>query len=51
MDDIKLVIDMCVDFLNTRLTFYPFSFTVMQYLIGCACLAVVINFLRRFFDF
>lgn len=50
MEGIKLVIEMCVNLLNTRLTFSPFSFTIMQCLIGCACLAVVINFLHRLFD-
>lgn len=50
MENIKLLIDTCIDFFNTKLTFSPFSFTIMQALVGCVCLAIIINFISRLFD-
>lgn len=50
MGDIKLLIETAVKLLNTRLTFEPFSFTVMHALLGTVCLAIVIGFVLDLFD-
>ncbi len=50
MADIKLLIDFAVKLLNTRLTFAPFSFTIMQALLGTLALGLVISFVRKLFD-
>lgn len=50
MSDIKILIDLAVKLLNTKLTFAPFSFTIMQALVGTLCLGLVIFFVRKFFD-
>lgn len=50
MADIKMLIDLAIKLLNTRLTFEPFSFTIMQALLGTVCLAVVIGFVCDLFD-
>lgn len=50
MNDIKLVIEICIKVLNTRLTFAPYSFTIMQAFLAIACLAIIINFIVNLFD-
>ena len=50
MTDIKLLIELAVKLLNTRLTFEPFSFTIMQASLGTVCLAIVIGFVCDLFD-
>lgn len=50
MSDIKKVMDVCIEILNYRLTFEPYSFTISQFLLGLAALAAVIYFVSRLFD-
>lgn len=49
MNDIKAVIDCCVDMLNTELTFAPFSFTIAQFFIASAVLSLCIGFIVHIF--
>lgn len=51
MQDIKSVIECCIKLLNTKLTFAPYSFTIMQAFLAMACLSVVVWFVRKLFDF
>lgn len=50
MRDIKLIFDLVFRLLNTRLYFSPFSFTVLQALLGTLCLGIVIRFVIKIFD-
>lgn len=47
MSNIKLVIDFCIKIMNTRLTFSPYSFTVLQAFIAILVLSIIINFVVR----
>lgn len=50
MNDIKSVIELCINLLNTRISFDIFSFTFGQVWLGLACLAIVIGFVVKLFD-
>lgn len=50
MNNINLVIQTVVFMMNTRLTFAPFSFTIMQMFISLAALTIIISFIRKIFD-
>lgn len=50
MSDLKSVIDLVISMFNTRLTFSPFSFTLLEVEVALAALSIVISFLRHVFD-
>lgn len=46
MSNIKLVLDLCIRMMNTRLTFSPYSFTILQAFIAMAVLGIIFAFVR-----
>lgn len=50
MSNIKAVIDTVINMLNTKLTFAPVSFTILQYFIALFCISISIFFLRKLFS-
>lgn len=50
MEAIKEVINICVELLNTRLTFSPYTFSIGQVLLGISALSIVISFVVHLFD-
>ena len=49
MAGIKTVVQCVVTLLNTRLTFAPFSFTIMQFLLALTALEIIIFAIRKIF--
>ena len=47
MANIKYVLNFCIDLLNTRLSFSPFSFTIYQYFLAMLVMAVVVSFVLK----
>lgn len=47
MSDIKLLINACLSILNTKLTFAPYSFTILQAFIALAVLSIIIYFVQK----
>lgn len=39
MNDLRTIINVCVRCLNIRLTFAPYSFTILDFLITCSLIA------------
>lgn len=50
MEVFEVVINFCVNLLNTSLTFGNFSFTFGQCWLGLACMGIVIAFISKLFD-
>ena len=50
MDNILYVLSFCTNLLNTRLTFSPFSFTILQVLISLFALRIVVDFVIKIFE-
>lgn len=50
MNDLKRVIDLCVEFLNVRLTFGDFSFTPLSVMIGVFVLSIAVAFVSKLFS-
>lgn len=50
MDNIYAVFQTCISFLNTRLSFAPFSFTIMQYLLALFIGYIVVDFVHSLFS-
>ena len=49
MNDIKYVLGIVFNLLNTRLYFSPYSFTILQVLIGFCILSIIIFVIRHLF--
>lgn len=47
MANIKLVIITVIRFMNVRLDFNPFSFTILQALVALLVLGIIISFVRK----
>lgn len=47
MSNIKLVIDFCILILNTKLSFPPYSFTILQAFIAFAIIGILVLFVRN----
>lgn len=50
MNNIKLVIDKCIEFFNISLTFGNYSFTMWQMFLTLELLSIVIYFVYRLFN-
>lgn len=47
MANIKYVLDFCLNLLNIRLSFPPFSFTLYQFFLAMLVMAIVVSFVLR----
>lgn len=50
MNDIKVVIDCSMQLLNYRITFLPFSFTLLEFWTAVAVLGICMWFITKIFD-
>lgn len=50
MSDIYKVLDFALDLLNTRLTFAPFSFTILDFLIFLLLSSIIASVINFIFD-
>ena len=50
MENIKSVVEVVLNLLNTKLSFGSVSFSVFQYFIALFCLSISVFFLRKLFS-
>ena len=50
MQDFYDVLDVAFDLLNTRLTFYPYTFTLYEFFLFCFVVSVIIIVIKSIFD-
>lgn len=50
MANLLLVINTCISFLNTRLHYFPFSFTILHFYLAMFVGGIIVGFIRRLFD-
>ena len=49
MNILRTILSTCINFYNVRLTFEPYSFTVLQAILGGVFLGLAIIFIRKVF--
>ena len=47
MNDLRTIINVCISCLNTRLTFAPFSFTILDFLITLSLVGIGTAFMMK----
>ncbi len=50
MSDIQTVINFCYRLLNTNISFFPYSFTIWQYLLTLFIFGIVVSFFKNIFS-